>query len=346
MTSTILTTLPKTNKMANINFSPKFQAKFLSAHNVWIILFRYWKGFMLSVNSGCYGHRQDDRIIGSRCMRTLAMSLHLKLSRFSCLFYVRKFYMFKGKISPMVVNMGEEGLTLEKVVEVFEKSWDELTDEYFEERELPIWCSESDVQLHLAHKLLNKLPKGCVHIELPVPLEVENFAWYLCETGRVGARKCIIPDIVILNLDTLLPKLIAEIKFAPVPYGFGPIEKALEFKKEKKETKYVSWIKNELEKTVNNLKSCQESGPPEGELREYTKNVDKLIGILKGFKSEEEEVVAGYLCVLDEYYPDIEERLKREIEKYNPPGQFKLMVEYHPMREELENALTKLQALT
>ena len=114
--------------------------------------------------------------------------------------------------------MGDKELTLEKVVEVFEKSWEELTDEYFEERIVPIWCSESDIQLHLAHKLFNKLPKGCVHIELPVPLEVENFKWHLYATGRVTARKCIIPDIVILNLDTFLPKLIAEINL-PICIG-------------------------------------------------------------------------------------------------------------------------------
>jgi len=244
--------------------------------------------------------------------------------------------------------MGEEELTLEKVVEVFEKSWDELAYEYEERIRAPIWCSESDIQLHLAHKLLNKLPKGYVHTELKIPLEVEKFSWSLWLGGRVTAKKCIRPDIVIINPYRLVPKLIAEVKFTPVYWGFGPIIEALLAKEENREKEYIfiTSVKNALEKDIKYLKICQEYGPLERELKAYTKNMDKLIGILNDFKSIEEEVVAGYLCVLDEVYPDIEERLKREIEKYNPPEQIKLIVKHYPTIELLEEALTKLQALT
>lgn len=76
-----------------------------------------------------------------------------------------------------------------------------------------------DVQLHMALELLNKLPSGAVHIELPVPLDVEYFSSELYYTSRVTPRKCVIPDVVIINPDTLEPSLIAEFRFTLVYWG-------------------------------------------------------------------------------------------------------------------------------
>jgi len=43
------------------------------------------------------------------------------------------------------------------------------------------FCSEADIELYLAHKLLSKLPSIAVHIESPIPLEVKRLEVELWE---------------------------------------------------------------------------------------------------------------------------------------------------------------------
>jgi hypothetical protein len=47
----------------------------------------------------------------------------------------------------------KEELSREKAIEIFEQSWIELVGEYAEARTLSTFCSEADVELHLASLL-------------------------------------------------------------------------------------------------------------------------------------------------------------------------------------------------
>jgi hypothetical protein len=228
-----------------------------------------------------------------------------------------------------------EELSLEKVTKTFEACWEELVREYFEKRWTPIWCSEADVQLRLAHKLLNRLPEDLVHIELPIPLDVEEFSWELLLTGRVSRRKCIVPDIVVLNLENLRPILLAEIKFNPVGWGLGWLVSGLS---EEIIRKIVKFLGNKIKR----IRNWQKEGPSEQDLEYFLKNADKLIQVIKDFKSKEGETVAGYLCVIDEIYPDIEDRIKKKIAEYNPPEHFKVLAKYYPAVDVLEKAREEL----
>jgi hypothetical protein len=209
---------------------------------------------------------------------------------------------------------------------------------------VPLWCSESDIQLHLAHKLLNKLPKGCVHTELPIPLQVEEFGWELFIRGRISTKRCLVPDIVILDLEKLKPRLIAELRFYPIYWSFNVVFEALQRKMKKEASEFVSEITKALEKSIRKIKSFQKASPSEQELKyAYLRNVDKIIQIIKDFENKEGETIAGYLCIIDEFYPNIEDKIKEEIEKYNPPRQFKLLVKYYPAIDILERIYTELK---
>jgi len=235
--------------------------------------------------------------------------------------------------------VGKE-FTQKEVIELFEKSWSALVKKYHETRVYPAWCSEADIQLYISHKLLGKLPSERIHLELPIPLEVERFSEELYTLGRVSARKCIKPDIVVIDPETLLPNLIAEIKFTPLYWGFLPLVLAVTKKMtmEKKER-----IKKVLKHDISYFKRVQERGPSTAEMEKvYTKNLEKLITIINHFEKKMKTVVAGYLCVVDECYPDLEERLKKEFIKYNPPSQFRILVEHYPALDVLERTLATL----
>lgn len=236
-------------------------------------------------------------------------------------------------------------LNLGKVTKIFEKSWNELLDKYEKLRYSPIWCSEADLQLHLAHKLINKLGLDFVHIELPIPSEVELFFDELLYFGRISEKKYKYrSDIVVMNPYKQELYLIAELKFTPIYWSFYLLMRDLEAKQEKKIEPAAEIIKM-LKSTVNRIKQWRKYGPSESKVKNvYLKNVDKLIKILSDFKDKEGKVVTGYFCVLDEIYPDIEERLKKEVEKYNPPDQFNLRVRhFRQALEGLEQILVELQ---
>lgn len=227
-----------------------------------------------------------------------------------------------------------EESSLEKVTKTFEACWEELVREYFEKRWTPIWCSEADVQLHLAHKLLNRLPEGCVHTELPIPLDVEEFSWELFLLGRVSRRKCIVPDIVVLNPENLSPILLAEIKFNSVYWSLNWLIGLETSEDEEVIRKIVKFLGNK----IKTIRGWQKEGPSEPELEYFLGNADKLIQVIKDFKSKTGETVAGYLCVIDEIYPDIEDRIKKKIAEYNPPEHFKVLAKYYPAVDVLEKA--------
>jgi len=65
-----------------------------------------------------------------------------------------------------------------RIVDVFEKCWRELLKEYGENRLFNVYCSEADLQLHLASKLLKELrPPVCVYVEFPIPFEIDDFVF-------------------------------------------------------------------------------------------------------------------------------------------------------------------------
>lgn len=65
-----------------------------------------------------------------------------------------------------------------EIVSIFEKCWEELVKNYLVNRLTNLYCSEADIRLHFAHKLLEKLHfPTYVHVELPMPINIEDFQW-------------------------------------------------------------------------------------------------------------------------------------------------------------------------
>jgi len=236
----------------------------------------------------------------------------------------------------------------EGAVVIFEESWKELVEEYSEARKLSTFCSEADVELHLAHKLLDKLPPQIVHIELPVPLEIERFSSELFSLGRIKKVKYYKPDIAIMDPIELNLHLIAELKFTPIYWSYvQPLLASKKFLGEEE----IEAVKGDLGRSIDDLRRTRQEIPSQRDIektyfgldkRGRTTNVEKLIGILNDFAMKEGQVVTGYLCVIDEYYPNIKDVLQKAIKKYNPPDQFKILAEHIPVYEDLKKILEEL----
>jgi hypothetical protein len=238
-----------------------------------------------------------------------------------------------------------------EVAGVFLDSWRELVEEYRQKRILPIWCSEADIKMHLANKLLNRYASEWIHRELPIPIDVKRFPEQLWLLGKVARKNCIIADICIIDHEKLLPCLIAEVKFSPFFIGFRPILEALEAKEKGKRKNYVEIVKRALKEDINKLKMKQEYGPSEEILekeflgrrrKDRPTQVEKLIKVLKNFEKEGISV-SGFWCVIDENYLNLEERLKREINRLNPPRQFELLYQPIDIKSVLEKNLRHLE---
>jgi hypothetical protein len=240
-----------------------------------------------------------------------------------------------------------EELSKEKVIKIFEESWKELVKKYGEARMVSTFCSEADVELNLAHKLLNKLPVETVHIEFPIPFDVERLSSELWAHGRVIGRGCFRPDIVIIDPLEPCPYLFAELKFTPIYWSYLPLYLALE-KKLSKEA--LEELKRGLKRAIDYLQRIRQVEPTQQDIEKTyfgvdkrgRTNVEKLIGILNDFERKEGETVAGYLCVIDEIYPNIKEILKKSVRAYNPPPQFKIQAEHFTVYEDLQKVLEKL----
>ncbi|MEM3640705.1 MAG: hypothetical protein QXH37_02120 [Candidatus Bathyarchaeia archaeon] len=200
---------------------------------------------------------------------------------------------------------------------IFERSWRELVDEYRQKRMLPFLCSEADVKMHLAHKLLGKYPCEWVHRELPIPIDVKRFSEDLGRLGTIKRGNCIVADICIIDHEKLLPLMIAEVKFSPWPIGFLPILGALEAKDDGRKKKYVEIVKKALKNNIDKLQLQQEFGPSTemfekaflGRRRKgESTQVEKLIKVLKNFERRR-VIVSAYWCIIDEVYLNLEERL-------------------------------------
>jgi len=233
-------------------------------------------------------------------------------------------------------------LSQEKIIHIFESSWNKLIETYSEKRLLPSWCSEGDIQLNLAHNLLTTLSPSQVHIEFPIPLDVTTFADQLYYNGRVKRTpgKCIVADICLLDDDNLYPYLIAEIKFQPVYIGYYDLFHALRLKEQGND---YSPVVDRLRNLIPKLESWAVKGPSKREISTiYLKNIQKMINILKDFKNIEKRDVIGYVCIIDEIYSDLKDRLSAEIKKINPPDNFRLIINYINMKESLNKILARL----
>jgi len=239
---------------------------------------------------------------------------------------------------------GDES-SIQKTIEIFRASWDELAEEYASKRPGLVYLCEGDIQLHLARKLLDRMPNSYVHINLPIPIEVKRFYSELELFGRpiASPKEHIKPDIVITD-EFFLPCLIGEIKFTPLYFGFIPswiIISKLE-KGEKVEDREKEELRRSLAEIISNLQRLHTEGPSERDVDYYLSNIDKVITIVKSFKKEEDVDVAGYLCVIDELFPDLEERLKQAVKKYDPPTQLEILVEHFDLIEPLEQIRKKI----
>lgn len=232
-------------------------------------------------------------------------------------------------------------LNLKKVVEVFEKSWEEVFDDYRKTRIMPSYCSEADLKLYLANKLIKRLPLHYVHREFPIPFDLNLFIDDLYFVGKVKRTRkkgsCIVTDIAVVDAN-FTPYLFAEVKFKSVNWGFASLYEASEKKvsEEKIETS-----KSVLKKAIFNLEKREKYGPTKSDIQLFLSHVPELIKIIRAYE-EKDMIVAGRQCIIQEFYPNLGEILESEIQKYNPPEQFKVLVKYFPIRKLGERILEKL----
>lgn len=247
------------------------------------------------------------------------------------------------KLAAKVNIMKKESGGVE-IVNIFEECWKGLVKQYGAKRLLNVYCSEADIQLHLASDLLKRLQlPTCVYVEFPIPFEIEDFIFDRMNLGRPTRKmkkgEGMVADIVVMGVHELVPSIIAEIKYSPFIWNYLPILKAVEGKitKEQKEK-----VKNALQKEINRLTSWEKYGPSQRLLLDYLKNVDKTIQLIKDFKENYDVSVHTYLCVIDEIYPNFGQLLEKEVGKYSPPDEFKLRFHHNSVRSWLGEQLSKL----
>jgi hypothetical protein len=234
-------------------------------------------------------------------------------------------------------------LTHDQVVEIFEKAWSELCDEYPEKRERLNFYSEADLQVHLARKLLDRLPSGWVHIEVPLRLgKIEEFSGHLWVYGRPVRWREGEPyeaDIAIVDPEDMYPCLLAELKYNPIYWSVDLLRHLVLSKRIKRET--VQIVKSELKRLLQDLK-LSEIG--RGDLAGNLSNVAKLSAALRELRGLG-KTVQGYLCVIDEVYSNapLEEELRKAIREHDP--QIKLLVQSYCIEEIVEEVLRHLETI-
>lgn len=200
----------------------------------------------------------------------------------------------------------------EKVRDLFEKCWEELVREYPEKayfasiksaRELrprSYWY-EADIQLNLAHKLMQTLPYGWVHQEaLFDPKRAEEWSK---KGKRLRGRppRAAKPDITIWNPIKNEYLILAEIKYAPA----------------------YEWSLDRIRRWQERW--GREMSKPERDW--YLKDLDKL---KRYMLNEYIGAKQGYICIIDEWYPNIKKILGKYSER-----KIKILAEYID-REEIE----------
>jgi len=259
-----------------------------------------------------------------------------------------------------------------EVARIFEECWEEAMKIYT--RAPPIWCSEKDLQAYLYCKLSRKLKEVnqrleeqfSVYVEMPISLDPEMFFRRMSEGRPRRARKVevYIADIAIIGWEkeTLYQNpypslyLIAELKYQPTT--LIPIDiLTLAQEEELEDHKLTAYLLNndgeliaELERNTRTIREWRRSGPTKSDLDYYLgrgkskPQIRKMIDIMKAYKNEHE--VYGYLCILEDLYPDLDSALLEEIKQYDPPPQFRILFKYMPLDlDKIEALIHKLHSI-
>lgn len=236
--------------------------------------------------------------------------------------------------------MNIDRLSEERVGELFQNCWDELIENYIKYRVYGFISSEKDLQFVLAHNLMNEMRKDdgySVHIEFPIPFNVEKYKAYMLLFGKIKRKKKehFIPDIVVIHYANLkYPIIIAEIKY--VPEQINPLTEfgaRLEDRTMLKE--YDEAIRSRQERYRIDVPYVDSY---------VLRNIDRLISVLNKFK-EKEMKVQGYLCIVDEFCPNIAEQTKKKMQKFNPPPNLKILATFFNLRDILTEALGNNRSL-
>lgn len=224
----------------------------------------------------------------------------------------------------------------ESVGQLFQNCWDALIEQYINYRAYGCISSEKDLQFVLAHNLLTKLQVDVpywVHIEFPIPLNIKQYEDYLLFLGRVKRKKKehIIPDIVVTSYSSFRhPIMIAEVKY--IPEQINPL------------TEFGIRLTDRtgLKQYDDGIRSWQERYRIDAPYVDtyVLKNIDKYIDVLTDFK-ENKMQVQGYLCVVDEFCPNISEQIQKKIQKHNPPSNLKILATFMNLRDILTEVLKK-----
>lgn len=236
--------------------------------------------------------------------------------------------------------------SLEERVKIFEDTLADFANEYSANRLGSAFCSEADVRVHLAHKLLGKLPTSDVHAELPIPLDVKQFRGELWGKGRISSYKCVKADIAIIDNRNFCPQIITELKYTPIYWSINPLLIIPKSKDEENKNKLREWLR----KSLDYLQRCRLEKPNLKEIenayfgphKNNPTTVEKMIQIVNRFKTDEQTDIRAYLCVFDEIYPNIQEILDEAIDHYEPPDTFNIIAFHIPISDILEDTFKEL----
>jgi hypothetical protein len=233
--------------------------------------------------------------------------------------------------------------TLADIVQVFEDCWERFTQEYRTKRLLNLYCSEADIRFHFASELLKGLnPPTCVYVEFPIPFETMDFLRERDTLGKARRKmrkgEGMIPDIVVMDCNGLVPYVMVELKYSPLIWNYYPVVQAAkgELKEERKET-----VRNLVIRTIDNLKLWEKRGPSQVEVVSYFKNFDKTLRLIQDFRELDESTYV-YLCVIDEIFPNLGQLLEEEAKKQSFPHEFRVRFHHNSMRSWLEEQLRKI----
>lgn len=227
----------------------------------------------------------------------------------------------------------------DKVEKIFCETWKELVGEYPSARTLSTFCTESDLEVNLAHKLMNRLPPNSVHTQLPIPMDAQFFEGSLRYTGRSIAKKVIKPDIVIM--DPLVPKihLIAELKFTPVYWSYMAFYLA---KEGGLTSEALATLKGKLQRDVEYLRGFREKPNLQDLRKAYLSNVPGMVRLLENFESVTGERIACYLCIVDEIYPDIQKLLSEIIGDFDRQARITIMTTHVDIYESMKQLFKEI----
>ena len=201
--------------------------------------------------------------------------------------------------------MGE--IDLDEIERIFDESWDELVSELWDGKWIPM--SEKDLQLYLAHKLINRLFKmgkaDWVHIELQMPVDPSKIEYDIIYHGRVKKEKSKgkikRPDITIANIGEFPPQiyLIAEVKyFTPYLLTSPAIRSFLKKMMEEKIDREA------LERFLRALKTDENQYMARADqyIDEILKDLDKISSLIRIYSEAWGIEILGCVCVIDEIY--------------------------------------------